>query len=100
MPNHITNIISFEGDPQAIQKVLRAIAYNDLSKKNIPDGINTIDFNKIIPQHAGLYRGDLGIKEMEEYGENNWYDWNTGNWGTKWNSYGYWERNCGTDTLF
>lgn len=89
MPNHVTNRIRLTGDPQAIQRLLRAVAYDDLSEMDIPDGVNTIDFNKIIPQPAELYRGDLGKSEREKYKRNNWYDWNIGNWGTKSNSYGY-----------
>lgn len=89
MPNHITNIIKFSSDPQAIREMLRAIAYDNPSEKNVPDGINTIDFNKIIPQPDDLYRGNLGSAEREKYGKNNWYDWNVAHWGTKWNSYGY-----------
>ena len=36
-----------------------------------------------------ICRGDLGSKERELYGQNNWYDWSLANWGTKWNAYGY-----------
>ena len=33
-----------------------------------------------------IFLGDLGIKEREQYGKNNWYDWSIANWGTKWNA--------------
>jgi len=48
------------------------------------------DFNKIIPQPDNIFNGSLGKKEREmciEENRPNWYDWNTKNWGTKWNSY-------------
>ena len=45
-----------------------------------------IDFNKIIPMPNNIYRGDLGKRERELYGSNNWYDWSVANWGTKWNA--------------
>lgn len=27
------------------------------------------------------------VKEEQQYGENNWYNWSIKNWGTKWNAY-------------
>jgi hypothetical protein len=45
-----------------------------------------IDFEKIIPMPEGVFRGNLGEKERQLYGKNNWYDWSTANWATKWNS--------------
>ena len=32
-----------------------------------------------------IFRGNLGPRELELYGKNNWYDWAVKNWGTKWN---------------
>ncbi len=89
MPNHITNIIRFQGDPQAIARMFRAIACDDPSEHGVKADVHTIDFGKIIPQPDDLYQGDLGHAEREKYGTNNWCDWNNANWGTKWNSYGY-----------
>ena len=40
-----------------------------------------------MPDH--IFTGDLGQVEREKYGKNNWYDWSSENWGTKWNSYSY-----------
>ncbi len=91
MPNHITNIIRFQGDPQAIAQMLQAIAYDDLSEHGVKADVHTIDFGKVIPQPDYLYRGNLGPAEREKYGTKNWYDWNVSHWGTKWNSYGYCE---------
>jgi hypothetical protein len=82
MPNHVTNIITFKGDESKIKELLNHIKKDD-------KGVGSIDFEKIIPMPDNIYRGNLGPKEAELYGENNWYDWSICNWGTKWNSYGY-----------
>lgn len=31
-------------------------------------------------------KGGIGDKELEKFGENNWYDWSCKHWGTKWNA--------------
>ncbi|WP_297960638.1 LPD28 domain-containing protein [uncultured Ruminococcus sp.] len=84
MPNHVTNVISFSGDKSRISAMLKEI-------QNDEHGIGSVDFEKILPMPDTVYNGSLGIRERELYGENNWYDWRLGNWGTKWNSYGYTE---------
>ena len=84
MPNHVTNVISFSGDKSRISAMLKEI-------QNDEHGIGSVDFEKILPMPDTVYNGSLGIRERDLYGENNWYDWRIGNWGTKWNSYGYTE---------
>jgi hypothetical protein len=84
MPNHVTNVVSFSGDKSRISAMLKEI-------QNDEHGIGSVDFEKILPMPDTVYNGSLGIRERELYGENNWYDWRLGNWGTKWNSYGYTE---------
>lgn len=47
----------------------------------------------------GLSRGltkKLSDEYKEKFGADNWYDWQTGNWGTKWNAYEQFEadENC------
>ena len=42
MPNHITNILKFEGDSEQVHTMLDKIKSDEL-------GFGSIDFNKIIP---------------------------------------------------
>ena len=76
MSNWVTNRIVFHGNRENIDRVLRSIKGNG----------SMIDFNKIIPMPNNIYRGDLGKRERELYGSNNWYDWSVANWGTRWNA--------------
>jgi len=82
MPNHVTNILRVSGDPEKVREMFEAI-------KNDEIGLGSIDFNKVIPMPAHIFRGNLGMAEREKYGKDNWYDWSVAHWGTKWNSYGY-----------
>ena len=47
MPNHITNILKFEGDSEQVHALLDQIKNEEL-------GIGSIDFNKIIPMPESL----------------------------------------------
>ena len=47
MPNHITNILKFEGDSEQVHAMLDQIKNEEL-------GIGSIDFNKIIPMPESL----------------------------------------------
>lgn len=82
MPNHVTNILIVNGHADRCMELFDAI-------KTEQYGRGSIDFSKIIPVPDYIYQGDLGKAEIAKYGKNNWLDWNTTNWGSKWNSYGY-----------
>jgi hypothetical protein len=78
MPNHITNILTINGDNP--EEVLTAI-------KGDSDPDEFIDFNKIIPQPDDLHMGNVSMEDRERTKGHNWYDWNCENWGTKWGAY-------------
>jgi len=84
MPNNVTNILTVEGvSEERAAEILDAIRRDDVESRR------SIDFNKIIPMPEDIFRGDLGQKEIELYGKNNWHHWSVEHWGTKWNSYDY-----------
>lgn len=47
MPNHVTNNLTFHGDPEAIRKMLEAV-------KSEEEGFGSIDFNKLLPMPPEL----------------------------------------------
>jgi len=67
MPNWCYNTLRLTGISDDIHKFYMENKNND---ENITDGI--LDFSKSVPRP----------KKQEE----NWYDWNCSNWGTKWNA--------------
>ena len=76
MPNWCSNCLSIEGDPNTLKEIIGLVK----TEKNV------FDFERIVPMPDYIYRGNVGLRELELYGENNWYDWSLKNWGTKWNS--------------
>lgn len=82
MPNHVANRITFNGDEKQICDMLEKLKMDDV-------GAGSLDFNKVVPMPENIFRGNLGQKERELYGENNWYDFSISKWGCKWPSYGY-----------
>ena len=83
MPNHVTNRI----------RIHATIGLEELKEKisTITDEeYLPIDFEKIIPPPDNMFRDNLSsddIAQCAREGRPNWYDWQTKNWGTKWNAY-------------
>lgn len=65
MPNYVSNIVEFHGDPLSVQNMLIAV-------KNDRYGLGTIDFNKLIPMPESLNieagsRTDRGLRAYREF---------------------------------
>lgn len=76
MPNWATNTLTIEGSPELVARFI---------DENKTDE-SIFSFTKSVPTPDTVFQGNLGAKEREIYGSNNWYDWNIANWGTKWDA--------------
>ena len=78
-PNWVYNTLRItKGDPQEVWDAVKSITEEGGERK--------IDYNRLIPQPADLYRGSLGKEDFVKYGKHNWYDWSIANWHSKWNA--------------
>jgi hypothetical protein len=80
MPNWCENTITIKGKAQQVNDI-----YQRLIKDDAEEGLCSI----LYPQPKDMFTGNLGQKEREECQEKgipNWYDWQTSNWGTKWDT--------------
>ena len=83
MPNWVQTNITITGSKDSIKKLLENVHGKETEDENETD----FDFNKLIPMPDNIYKGNIGQKERELYGADNWYDWSIKNWGTKWNAW-------------
>ena len=77
MPNWTTNTLKVVGKPEDVDKFVAHIG-------------EEMDFEKVIPSPANMFKGNLGEPERErciKEGIPNWYDWQSEHWGTKWNAH-------------
>jgi hypothetical protein len=84
--------------PDMVQQILEVLP--ERSGKKIIESLMTdetyLDFNKIIPMpehqpdltkpNAFWADGNISMKVVREFEENNWLKWSMKNWGTKWNA--------------
>ena len=85
MPNWCENTISITGPAEKLSPM-----YTKL-KEDGDEGLCSI----LYPPPANMFHGNLGEKERQQCAKDgipNWYDWQSSNWGTKWDvSEGDWE---------
>jgi|TARA_R110001606_G_scaffold131381_1_gene267305 hypothetical protein len=76
MPNWTSNTLDITGTPDSVDRFVDHMG-------------DEMDFNKVIPQPDNLFLGNFGNAERKmcaAKGIPNWLDWNSENWGTKWNA--------------
>ena len=77
IPNELKNT-------QSPTKILTQKEYDEQEARITKGEITDIE------RSWGLSRGitkEMSEKFIEEFGHDNWYDWQVANWGTKWNAY-------------
>ena len=117
MPNHITNIVTVHGERDEIARMRSEIEFVEKEDrapidfaKVVPqaDDLNITSDGLVMmlenqfSRHATMSKlieriekADLetvenfakGVVNLKKYGHASWYNWNTSNWGTKWNGY-------------
>ena len=96
MPNWVTINVHVTGEEKALEEFKEAhfTCNTDPDRPSWAPEID-FDFNTIIPMPSGLrdttsptQPGDEDNARLrkEKYGFENWYDWSTSNWDTKWNA--------------
>lgn len=78
MPNHVINELVFRNIDSDAQEEILAMVRG-------PNG--PIDFSTILPQPLNIWKSNVGMRHEEVF-PGTGLNWNTANWGTKWNAYG------------
>tara|TARA_R110000737_G_scaffold2504_1_gene6931 strand:+ start:3625 stop:4053 length:429 start_codon:yes stop_codon:yes gene_type:complete len=76
MPNWTSNTLEVCGKPEAVDKFVAHMG-------------DLMDFEKVIPPPENMFRDNLSSEDKERCeaaGIPTWRDWQSENWGTKWNA--------------
>ena len=79
MPNWCDNTISISGPAEKVSQIYQQLITDE----------NTGLCQVLYPAPEEMFTGNLGEKERKECAKKgipNWYDWQTSNWGTKWDT--------------
>lgn len=86
MPNHVTNTIWFNAEPEKVEKI-----------RKFMKGESEFDFNKLVKYPKEFDRQDKkaakaiadgkGVFAVKDGFNSGGYEWCIDNWGTKWNAY-------------
>lgn len=84
MPNWCCNHLNVTGPKKALDAFKAT-----LNSKDEKGEVVSFSYAQTVPPPANLFRGDLGDKERKECeakGIPTWYDWQSDNWGVKWDA--------------
>lgn len=76
MPNWTSNTLDVCGKPDAVDKFVSHMG-------------EVMDFEKVLPPPANMFRDNLSSADKARCaaeGIPTWYEWQSENWGTKWNA--------------
>ncbi len=81
MPNHVENILTFDGNEKDIKELMDCLVIN---------GEPSVDGFLPMPSELRDTTSPSRVENqvlINKYGHDNWYDWAVENWGTKWGFY-------------
>jgi hypothetical protein len=84
MPNWCSNGLIVKGPKKDLDAFKATLNTKDDDGSEVP-----FSFAQTVPPPANLFRGNLGDKERAECeakGIPTWYEWQSTNWGTKWDA--------------
>ena len=87
MPNWCENRVCVYGDDADVSAFKELVGNLDAEDADQ----RLFDFNKVLPMPEEMEgtvapRAEPDHELIEKFGYDNWYDWRTVNWGTKWNA--------------
>ena len=106
MPNWVSNSVRVTGSKEDLQRFAEQAgrSYTRKYQELTPDGVvwvegeykdHDLSFwnfvkpdDSILDEYWGDERKDLSLEERLQHKTNHWYDWNTRNWGCKWDASG------------
>jgi hypothetical protein len=78
MPNWCENSLTVSGPQQDIRR------FQQLARPTRDGQQGDLSLARLYPMPPGTLRGDLDVKTLAEQGDQTWYHWCIGHWGTKW----------------
>lgn len=82
MPNWCDNEVIFDCSEEEFDEIVRPL----LAGEDSDGERRELTLNALVTMPDDIFLGNIGEKERELYGENNWYDWRIANWGCKWDA--------------